>query len=326
MVYRPHIKILAIYFLCFLAVVAEVKATTVSYVDKLNREVTVEAPVSKAVLFLTYELIPALDCWEKVVGVGRWAYENDLLLAANPNIKKIPSVGTGADINLEALVNLKPDVTITWTFRPEAIQLIEKMGIKVIAIYPESIKELYDVIKLHGRLLGREALSIEIINEMESVFRYIITKTKALKKKRVLWLGSRPTSVAGKIGITNEIFSMINAHNVANEINERNRDVSIERIIGWNPEVIFIWGNAKYSSKDIIKDVRLKNVTAIKAGQVFKAPDWSTWSPRLAPISLWMAKRVYPEAFQDLDSDEFFKRYFDKVFHVKYENLRQINE
>jgi len=307
-------------------VAGDLKAATIRYNDKLNRQITLEVPVRRAVLFLTYELIPALNCWEKVVGVGRWAYENDLLLAAKPNIREIPSVGTGTDINLEALLKLRPDVAITWTYRPEAIQYIEKKGVKVIGIYPESIRELYDVIRLHGELFGKEVLTNQVIDEMQNVFSYIASQTKGLRKKRVLWLGSRPTSVAGKVGITNELFEMMNSHNVANEINERNRDVSVERIISWNPEVIFIWGNAKYSSGDIIRDVRLKNITAVKEAQVFKAPDWSTWSPRLAPMALWMAKRTHPEAFNHLKLDEFFKVYFNKVFHVRYENLRQVHE
>ena len=94
-------------FGCLIVILLAVSAqgATLSYTDKLGRVVKVSVPVKRAVFFESYELIPALGVWDEVVGVGRWAYENDLIRATRPDIEQsIPSMGTGTDINIEALL------------------------------------------------------------------------------------------------------------------------------------------------------------------------------------------------------------------------------
>jgi iron complex transport system substrate-binding protein len=298
------------------------------YKDKLNRTIQIDVPLKRAVVFLTYELIPALDCWEKVVGIGRWAYENDLVLASKPNIRKeIPSVGTGTDINIESLIKLKPEIVITWTHKPDQIHFLGKKGFNVVAIYPESLLELFEVIRFHGQIFGKEDRALRVISKMRETFYEINEKSKKVRrKKKVLWMGSRPTSVAGEIGITHELFELMNARNVAGEIRDRNRDVSIEKIVAWDPEVIFIWGNAKYKASDILRDIKFKTIKAVQFGQVFKLPDWSTWSPRLAPIALWMATKTYPECFDETKLKLMLEEYFESIFNIPYNKVRQIED
>ena len=54
---------------------------------------------------------------------------------------------------MEALLKLKPDLVLTWTFKPDLVRFMEERGLKVIAIYPESLPELYDVMRLDGEAL-----------------------------------------------------------------------------------------------------------------------------------------------------------------------------
>ncbi|GAB6182402.1 hypothetical protein [Thermodesulfovibrio hydrogeniphilus] len=69
MVYRAYIKVLII----LLLMVGAGFASTITVKDKLERQVTVQAPVKRAVVVITYELIPALNIWNQVIGVSRWA-------------------------------------------------------------------------------------------------------------------------------------------------------------------------------------------------------------------------------------------------------------
>jgi len=306
-------------------------AYTVIYTDKLGRVVTVEAPVKRAIILITYDLIPALDIWDDVVGINRWAYSHDdLFKMIRPNVEKtIPSVGTGDNVNIEAILALKPDIVITWTYRSEIMRFMEQKGLKVIGIYPEGIEELYEVMRLHGRLFNREKRTEFVINRMEEIFRLIRERVAAIppeKRKRCLWLGGKPTTVACGIGVTNDIFKMIGCINLAGDIQERNRDVSFERIIAWNPDVIFIWGNAKYEVNDILNNPQWRHINALKENRVYKAPEWSTWSPRLAPIALWMATKTYPESFRDVDIDKVIEDFYRDIFGISYLKVRQIEE
>ena len=292
---------------------------SVSYRDKLGRTVTVPVPVKRAVFLISYELIPVLGVWDRVAGVGRWAYDNDLIRQSKPDIRSIPSVGSGTDVNVEALMKLAPDVVVTWTFKPELVRFMEERGLRVIAIYPESLSELYDVMRLHGRLFQREARMERAIGEMEGLFRTIRQRVVHIPeggRKKVLYIGTKPTSVSGGIGITNEMITLIGAHNPASTLRQRNIEIPMERIIAWNPDVIVIWGNARYGPSDLTGDPQWRLLPAVRNGRVYKAPEWSTWSPRLAPFALWMAAMTYPEYFKDVDMDKVVDEFHRKVFGV----------
>ncbi|MEN6317906.1 MAG: ABC transporter substrate-binding protein [Syntrophaceae bacterium] len=310
------------------SVVGITHAETISYTDKLGRAVNVPVPVRRAVFFQTYELIPVLGVWNKVVGIGRYAYANDLMKASKPDIAKtVPSAGSGIDVNMEALLTLKPDIVITWTSRPEQVRFIEEKGLRVIAIYPDSLSELYGVMEFHGKIFKKEKEIKRAISAMDGMFGIItkrVSKIPTARKQKVLWISSRPNSVACRIGVTNDIINMIGGINPASSIGQRNADVSLEKIIKWNPDVIFIWGNAKYSAQDILNNPQWRYINAVKKRRVYKAPEWSTWSPRLAPIALWMAMKTYPQEFRDINFDATADVFYRKVFGIPYRMVARI--
>ena len=311
-------RVVSLLLIVGLAVLSASAQQTIWYTDKLGRTVNISIPVRRAVNLQLYEFLPALHCWDRIAGIGRYAYENDLVLAARPNIRRsIPSVGSGTDLNIEALLRLKPDLVITWIFKPENVKYMEERGLKVIAVYPDNIDELYDVIRLQGKLFQREKEANNTIWQMDDIFRLIRSRTAAIpidQRKKVLWIGGRQNNVAGAGSLTDNILNLVGGRNVAGGLPQRNVDVSIETIIGWNPDAIFIWGNAKYTAQDILNSPQWRRVKAVRDGQVFKAPEWSTWSPRLAPVTLWMATKLYPERYKDVNLFAITDVFDRKVF------------
>ena len=323
-VLAPGILIAAL-LQCMIAVSTSYAAALL-YKDKLGREVSIQTPVKRAVFFETYELIPALNIWDKAVGISGYAYDNDLMKAAKSDIKKsIPSAGSGFDVNMEALLKLNPEIVITWTSNPQNIRFMEEKGLSVYAIYPESLEELYEVMRLHGKIFDREKRVEAVIAEMNRVFGMIrkrVSAIPALERLKVIWISSRPTSVACGIGVNNDVITLINGINPAGGIRERSIDVSVEQIIAWNPDVIFIWGNAKYTAQEIMDNAQWRFVKAVKDRRVFKAPEWSTWSPRLAPIALWMAARTYPAQFRNVQIEKESDIFYHSVFGVEFNKVK----
>jgi iron complex transport system substrate-binding protein len=96
----------------------------------------------------------------------------------------------------------------------------------------------------------------------------------------------------------------------------------MERIISWNPDVIFIWGNASYTARSILQSSQWRFIKAVREGRVYKAPEWSTWSPRLAPIALWMAMKTYPEYFRDINLNKVTDDFYWKVFGISFSKVK----
>jgi len=306
------------------------RAESVSYVDKLGRIVSITLPIKRAVLFETYELSAGLGVWDKIAGISRYAFDNDLMLAVKPDIAKvIPSVGWGGDVNIEALLKLRPDLVLTWTFKPETVRFMEEKGLKVITIYPESLPELYQALRLQGRLFGKGKRVENMIAKMDKIFKIIkdrVGKIPPEKRKKAIWINGKPTTVSGGIGVNSDIFSLINGINPAASVRERSADVSIERIIAWNPEIIFIWGSARYSPEDLFADPQWRHIDAVKNNRVYKAPRWSTWSPRLAIIALWMAMKTYPDSFRDVDLQKTADEFYRQVYGIPYNKVTRIED
>ncbi len=291
-------------------------AAAITWRDKTGTDVTVRVPVRRAVLYETYELLPVTGAWDRVAGISRFALENDLLRAVKPDFSRaINSAGSAMD------------VIITWSSNPKAVAFLRARGLPVIAVYPESIAELYDVMRLQGKLFGKEQKVEAAIAEMERIFSLIRTRTASIPpdgRRRAVWIGSKPTTAAGRVGVTSDLFRIINLENAAGSIAGRTADVPLERIAAWNPELVFIWGNARYGASDILGNPQWRHVRAVKERAVFKAPHWSIWSPRIAPIALWMASKAYPERFRDVNIDKTIDGFYRKVYGIPYGKVARI--
>ena len=147
------------------------RAAEITYQDGLGRVVKIPVPVKRAVILVgPDDLIPALNIWDKVVGVSTYTYAHDNLLKAAKSDWKdsvVPVASGMADVNIEALIKLRPDVVVTWSYSHETIRFMEQNGLRVIAINPETLREFYGVIDLFGRLFGRGKEAARTINEME---------------------------------------------------------------------------------------------------------------------------------------------------------------
>jgi len=303
-------------------------AGTLIYTDKMGRSITIQTPVKRAVLYETYELLPVTGAWGQVAGISRYAYDNDLLLTINPDfLRHIPAVGSAMDTNAESLLKLKPDVVLTWTVNPQVIRFLEQKGLPVIAVYPESVPELYDVMRMEGRLFGRDKKVEAAIARMEEIFSLIRSRTVNIavaRRKKAIYLTGKPTKVNGRVGVTNDLFTLMGLDNAGRELNERSAEVSLERIISWNPDLIFIWGSARYSAADLVNNPQWRHIKAIRNRDVHKEPRWGTWSPRLAPIALWMAATAYPEKFRDIDVTKTIDMFYREVYGIPYAKVKQI--
>jgi len=309
------------------AIAAGAQAATLIWQDNLGRTVSVNTPVKRAIIFSTYEMIPALGLWDQVIGVGRHAYRNDLMLAARPNIEReYLSAGSGMDVNIETVLKAHPDLVITWAIKPELVRFLEKRGMTVAAVHPDNIEELHEAIMYHGRVFGREVQAEQVVCESKRLFGVIERKIRSVpheRRKRVLWLSSKPTIVAGGTGMYDDLVKAIGAVNpAASAYHQRYVEVSMEKILAWNPDVIFIWGNAKYTVSDILNNPQWRHVRAVKSGQVFKAPLWSTLSPRAAAAAMIIAAQVYPDRIDKETVEKELDIFYRRVFGISYRSLK----
>jgi iron complex transport system substrate-binding protein len=244
-------------------------------------------------------------------------------------VKRIPIVGGSSDINMEALLKVKPEVVLAWIYYPDQLKFMEQNGLKVIGLYLDSVPEVYGVVELMGKLFERQKEARNTMERMEAVFDLVRKRAASIpprSRRRALFLYSSPNQVGGPADLTGKMITMAGAHNVADSQTQRTPVVSMETILGWNPDVIIVWGSARYTTASILQNQQYRFVTAVRDGRVYKGPRWSTWSPRLALETLWMAMKIYPELYRDVDLRAVTGRFYRDVYGVPFTPVGAIND
>ncbi|MGQ9485330.1 MAG: ABC transporter substrate-binding protein [Desulfosoma sp.] len=106
----------------------------------------------------------------------------------------------------------------------------------------------------------------------------------------VTWMP--PTTVKGKRSIMHEIMTRLGAVNHAKNMDVRTMDVPFERILEWRPELILTGGYAHYGPEWFLQRPQWHAIPAVRHRHVYKLPTWSTASPRVASMSLFMAMKI----------------------------------
>lgn len=323
------IKICALVLsLLVVSLVDGAKAETLTVHDKFDRTVTVEVPVKRAVLFDTYELASTLGVWERVLGLSRFAFANDLVMATVPDAKtRFADVGTPVDVNVEALMALKPDLVVTWDLNRAVVDYLSDKGLTVIALHPESFEDVMTALALEGRLFGAEAAAERAEKEARKLMDFVRSRVAAVpssERRRALWLVSRQNMVAGRSDVMSELLRTAGITNVADEVQQRTSDVPLERILAWNPDLLFVWGYSHADVGEILGDPQWQQLTAVRNGAVRRGPRWSTASPRVAPMTLWLAATAYPQAFADVDVIARTDAFMQALYGIAYDRMNPL--
>jgi len=276
----------------------------------------------RAVLFEGYELVAALKAWDRVAGISSYAYDNDLLKQVLPNLKQIPSPGTGFVVNAESLLALKPDMVVTWDRKPDQVDFMRRQGIPVTLIYPEGLADLYrDTLRL-GRLLGQPERAEKVTQLMArnlEALRQRLAKIPAAAHPRVVWLWGKSTTITGNKGVVGELIPLAGGINLGREVENFNRELSMETLVELNPEVVLIWGSASYGVADLVQDPKWRTIQAVKTGRVFKASRGSTWSPRVVVLAWWMAHCFFPQEISPMEYRQAVDAFYRECFGIPYE-------
>lgn len=113
------------------------------------------------------------------------------------------------------------------------------------------------------------------------------------------------------------------ALNVAAATVKGARQVSLEQVLQWNPEVIFVQDRYPQVVKQIENDPQWQAIDAVKNHRVWLMPEYAkAWGypmpEALAIGELWMAKKLYPSRYRNVDVDAKAQDYYQRFYRVKW--------
>lgn len=312
---------------CSVSITSNSAKTTSTYqtvTDSTGRKVKVPTKISKiADSWKAHnEILPVLGAGNKIVETSLTKKDQPWLYKVNPTMNKATST-FGTTFSAEELLKNKPDIV----FASESDTFVDKLsniGLPVVQVYFTNFTSMEKCISLTAKILGGNA--IQRANEYNSyldkklkLVKDVTSKIPAANKPKVLHLQAlNPLTVDGSNTIINDWINAAGGVNAAKEINGNMKEISVEQILKWNPDIIIVGANGTPASLDILlKDSRLKNVAAIKNNRVYQNPagafDWDRYGCEEALQIQWAAKTLYPSQFKSLDMVAETK-YFYKTF------------
>jgi iron complex transport system substrate-binding protein len=307
------------------------RARAATLTDSAGRSVPIPArvervfPAGPPAAIMLYTLAPQL-----LLGWPRpnRAEEREFLLpdvGGRPEVGRI--TGRGNTANLEAVLNLKPDLVldvgyVTDTYVSLADRVQEQTGISY-ALLDGSFGATAGAYRLLGDLIGRRA-DAEILaryteHTVETISGRIATVPKERKPRIYFARGPRGLETGLGGSITVETIEFL-AQNVAGETRGGLGTVSIEQVLVWNPEVI-VTIDKDFAAK-VYDDPAWSTVVAVRARRVHLSPrlpfGWVDFPPSVNRLIglWWLAKILYPDLFPE-DLRRLTREFYDKFYHVQ---------
>lgn len=242
-----------------------------------------------------------------------------------PDITKVPApIAANNDLNMEALLATKPDVVLVSS--EKQAEAVRQAGLTAVRVGFSDMNGLMQTVNLTAEVLGTQGAyerAQKYNAYMQKNLKLIEERLKDLpdsERPKVMHIGSgtKVQNVSGSGIVIDEWIKIAGGQNVAAD-QKGMKDVSMEQITAYAPEVIIIGGDASAKGVQTIQsDAAWKDVPAVKNNKVIRNPygtfNWDRYSTEEALQVLWAAKTLHPQKFTDIDmvkeTQEFYSTFF----------------
>lgn len=322
-----------------------------TFTDQIGREVKVPDKVDRIVVLQhqTLNLLVQMNATDKIVGVmSNWKQQlgsNYARLA--PELVSKASLGDLTHVDAEKLVALHPQVVFVTNYAPqEMIDKISSLGIPAVAISLRHddegeknklnptmadeeqayVKGLYEGIMLIGNIINKPEEAKALIKATENGRNIVSERLQNLpEEKRIrAYMANPELTTYGSGKYTGLMMKHAGAVNVAASTIKGFKQVSMEQVIAWNPQVIFVQNRYPGVVNEIRSNPQWQVIDAVKNHRVYLMPEYAkAWgypmSEAMGIGELWMAKKLYPEKFNDIDMHKIANDWYRKFYRTNYQ-------
>ena len=296
--------------------------TTRQMTDQLGRTVQLPRQIERAAAMHHFggKIAFALGLQDRLVEQSIYGLEAKALAAIDPVFKAKPEITQGANLNVEALVGLKPQVVFVYaSFGKSELNLLENAGMRIFAVKGETLAESFTAVRLMGEVMNCSDRADHYIEQCRYILAMVDQRIGDIPRDQrptVMFAGPKSifTAATGEM-LQTEILEKAGGLNVAKELKGFWAEVSPEQVAAWNPKVIFLGSYlGTYGIYDIFQDPQFAMVSAVKDKRVYGFPSnigwWDYPAPHCVLGVIWTAKALYPDRFADVDvaalADDFY--------------------
>lgn len=208
----------------------------VRVVDDLGRTLVLPQPAKRVI-----SLAPHITENLYSVGAGKQIIAAVSFSDYPAAAKSLPRVGDFANLNIERILSLKPDLVVAWIDGSSSAQLerLEQLGIPVLRESPDSFTEIANSLRRLGTVTGNDSEAEKVAADLETRVGYLRERFQEQTVLTVFYqLWHQPLITSNSSQLIDRIMRLCGARNIFAERPEIAPRVSIEAVIAADPDVI----------------------------------------------------------------------------------------
>ncbi|WP_226553721.1 ABC transporter substrate-binding protein [Celeribacter naphthalenivorans] len=308
--------------------------------DDVGREVDVDLPVERAVIFNRYsvEFARAVGAIDQVVGTGASTYRDPDYW---PEFSEQDVVGQGqSEPNYEAIIAKNPDLVIMPRngVYEEAARQLEPFGIPVLVMTAWDTLKHVENVELMGHLFGQEEQASDLIEYYVGYQDLLKERLDGVEPVRVYVEEKRPlvtvTPGSGwhdmiRAGGGENIFGDIMIEEeAASRGNPNAFTIDPEELVERAPELIVKLEPGSYTTipeeqyaatwSELIDREDVLSTPAAETGNVHVINYYLAGGSSKITGALQIAKWAHPDLFEDIDPEEAMRRWIEDFQGLPY--------
>jgi iron complex transport system substrate-binding protein len=298
--------------------------------DMNGRKIEVPDPLTRVALFggPTGQIAYVLGARDQLCAVTSSLKGSELVRALDPTIVNLPGPrSTSGQVNVEELLLSDPQLVIAGNLDGS---IVEKKT-KIPVAYTESTMAqgvIRKEIRFYAHIFQREVRGEKYIAYLDKTEAFLRSHTKGIppEKRKKVFNGYGPAHLVTLGGNTFmherivtagciDAAASINTAGVKEGLHSGLSEVSMERALDWDPDILIIDSG---KPEDVYNDQKWQTVKAVRNRKVLKQPIgifiWDRPTAEAAVLyPLWLAKNAYPELFKDVDMLKEVKRFYREI-------------
>jgi iron complex transport system substrate-binding protein len=241
-------------------------AHAVTVKDDAGNSVTLAKPAQRVISMAPHitELLFAAGGGERVAGVMNYS---DYPEAA----KRLPLVGSDAQIDMERVLALRPDLLVVWKTGNTARQLeqLKSLGVPIFYSDPQKLDEVATSLTRLGQLMGTEAIAQSAAQDYRrKIARLAATYARRPTVRVFYQIWEKPIFTLNGDHIASDAMRVCGGQNVFAALKVPAPTVSAEAVLQANPEAII--GGEKHDAESGINIWKqYQGMDAVRRGNLF---------------------------------------------------------
>jgi iron complex transport system substrate-binding protein len=157
-----------------------------------------------------------------------------------PEVKRLPTIGDAAGLDLERILALRPDLVLGWLSgnRATDIERLERLGLPVFVSEPRRLSDVPATLRRMGTLAGTRAAAEHAARAFEARLARLRPPSVSPPVSVFVEIWHTPMMTVNGAHLISEVLAACGGHNVFADLPALAASVGVEAVLAADPQVI----------------------------------------------------------------------------------------